>query len=395
MTTSFKVGDKVISTSSLLFKDEKQAQQIQSQIEKENQLLTEVTDIVITRTPEQETGVDLVTGAIDFNDSSFIASYGKDDASEKEGSLSTITSNMLAQVKASEIGDIGGMLVGLAKDLELSTQLEEKKGIFGLFSKAKDQLKALQIQCQSAEENIKRVVGTLENDQLKLITNNTKMKKMKEANVEYFQRLSVYVDAGKNRIKQAYEIDIPQLEERAQNGSQMELAELTTYRNNVTLFEQKIHDLDAQMSMCQSLALMLQSLTNTNDALIFKIDRTKDILVPAWSMNMTALFMAHDTEKALEHTKMADDITNKFLVEATKKISNIAVKGAEQSERAAIAIETLESMNSDLMIMLDDIRNAQKAGREYRASAEVRIGQLRDEMKNKLLDVMSTNPSYT
>ena len=65
--------------------------------------------------------------------------------------------------------------------LSLATQLtvseeDAPKGIFGIFKKAKDHIKTLQIRYESAKENIDRVVATLENNQLTLIKNNKELR---------------------------------------------------------------------------------------------------------------------------------------------------------------------------------------------------------------------------
>lgn len=374
--STFKVGSTTIGESPLINESVKQ------QLQEEEQLLQEVTTDTftpITRTDEQDAAISQVKNAIQLTDENLVLSYGVEDSN----ALMNLTNKALQHVRASDVGDIGNVLATLATDLSVS-DLEEQKGFFGFFKKMGDRAKALQIRYESAQANIERVVATLENNQLTLIKNNKDMDDMKAANRENFQRLSVYVEAGKEKIKDAYAIELPQLEEKARNGDQTDVNNLTEFKNALNLFEKQVHDLDTQMSLSQNMAIQLETLSNTNRGLIQKIQRSKGTLIPAWNMYMTTAFYGQQTKNALEADKKFTDATNNLLVEVTKGLRQTAKDAAEQSERASIDISTLESMTQDIIGSLQDIDQAQAKGREYREKASERIGELRDQIKLQL-----------
>lgn len=374
--TTFKVGSTTIGESPLI------NESVKKQLQEEEQLLQEVTTDTftpITRTDEQDAAISEVKNAIQLTDENLVLSYGVEDSN----ALMNLTNKALQHVRASDVGDIGNVLATLATDLSVS-DLEEQKGFFSFFKKMGDRAKALQIRYESAQANIERVVATLENNQLTLIKNNKDMDDMKAANRENFQRLSVYVEAGKEKIKDAYAIELPQLEEKARNGDQNDVNALTEFKNALNLFEKQVHDLDTQMSLSQNMAIQLETLSNTNRGLIQKIQRSKGTLIPAWNMYMTTAFYGQQTKNALEADKKFTDATNNLLVEVTKGLRQTAKDAAEQSERASIDISTLESMTQDIIGSLQDIDQAQAKGREYREKASIRIGELRDQIKLQL-----------
>lgn len=374
--STFKVGNTTIGDSPLINDD------VKEQLKQEEQLLQEVTEQTfkpIERTSEQEVAITEVKNAIKLTDENLVLSYGVEDAN----ALMNLTNKALSHVRASDVGDIGNVLATLATDLSVG-ELEDQKGFFGFFKKIGDRAKALQIRYESAQANIDRVVATLESNQLTLIKNNKDMEDMKQANRENFQRLSVYVEAGKQRIADAYAVELPALEEKAKNGTQTEVNELTEFKNALNLFEKQVHDLDAQMSLSQGMAIQLETLSNTNRGLIQKIQRSKGTLIPAWNMYMMTAFYGQQTKNALEADKKFTDATNKLLVDVTKGLRQTAKDAAEQSERASIDITTLESMTADIIGSLQDIDAAQAKGREYREKATQRIGELRDQIKLQL-----------
>ena len=376
----FTVGDTIVGSPLI-------TPEIEKQFKEEEKLISEVTEETfepIERTDEQNAAVEQVKNAIVLSDEDLILSYG----TQESNSLMTLTNKTLSHVKASDVGDIGGLLSSLATQLTVSEE-DAPKGIFGIFKKAKDHIKTLQIRYESAKENIDRVVATLENNQLTLIKNNKDLEQMKEGNRENFQRLSVYVDAGKLKIQEAYQSELPALEEKAKSGDQTSINELTEYKNSLNLFEKQIHDLDAQMSLSQAMAIQLETLTNTNRGLIQKINRSKTIMIPAWNMYMMAAFYNTQTEKALQADQYVTDATNQLLKDVTKSLHQTSKRSAEQSERAAIDITTLESMTSDIVNSLKDIDAAQAKGREYRERASLRIGELREELKTQLVTTIN------
>lgn len=376
----FTVGDTTVGSPLI-------TPEIEKQFKEEEKLISEVTEETfepIERTDEQNAAVEQVKNAIVLSDEDLILSYG----TQESNSLMTLTNKTLSHVKASDVGDIGGLLSSLATQLTVSEEAGPK-GIFGIFKKAKDHIKTLQIRYESAKENIDRVVATLENNQLTLIKNNKDLEQMKEGNRENFQRLSVYVDAGKLKIQEAYQSELPALEEEAKSGDQTKINELTEYKNSLNLFEKQIHDLDAQMSLSQAMAIQLETLTNTNRGLIQKINRSKTIMIPAWNMYMMAAFYNTQTEKALQADQYVTDATNQLLKDVTRSLHQTSKRSAEQSERAAIDITTLESMTSDIVNSLKDIDAAQAKGREYRERASLRIGELREELKTQLVTTIN------
>ena len=379
--STFKVGNATIGDSPLI-NDE-----VKAQLKQEEQLLQEVTEQTfkpIERTSEQDAAITEVKNAIQLTDENLVLSYGVEDSN----ALMNLTNKALSHVRASDVGDIGNVLATLATDLSVG-DIEGQKGFFGFFKKMSDRAKALQIRYESAQSNIDRVVATLENNQLTLIKNNKDMEDMKKANRENFQRLSVYVEAGKQRIADAYATELPALEEKAKNGTQTEINELTEFKNALNLFEKQVHDLDAQMSLSQGMAIQLETLSNTNRGLIQKIQRSKGTLIPAWNMYMMTAFYGQQTKNALEADKKFTDATNELLVSVTKGLRQTAKDAAEQSERASIDITTLESMTADIIGSLQDIDAAQAKGRAYREKATQRIGELRDQIKLQLTTTIS------
>ena len=285
-------------------------------------------------------------------------------------------------------GETGDLLAKLAIDLTTDGPTDTK-GIFGMIKSLGNKAKALQIRYESVQANIDRVLGVLEQQQLTLIKNNKDMVDMKKANFENYQRLSVFVEAGLQKLKEAETIEIPKLEEKAKSGDQADINALTEYKNAVNLFEKQVHDLNAQMSLSQNLAIQLTTLTNANLALIQKIQRSKTILIPAWSQTMLVTFYGENSKKAFEADKVFTERTNLAIKKASETLAKTVKETSEHAETASISIETLEDATRNIVQSLKDIDDARAKGHEYRQKANVRIDELRNEIKLQLATTIS------
>lgn len=382
--TGFTVGDKLVATPGL---SEEQIAQIEKEQKQEQQLLTEVTEETfspIERTSEQDSAITEVKNAIDLKDGTLIVSYGVGDAN----ALMDLSNKALSQVRAKDGGETGQMLTKLAVDLSTDGPTDTK-GIFGMIKSLGNKAKALQIRYESVQANIERVKGVLEQQQLTLIKNNKDMADMKAANFENYQRLSVYVEAGLQKLKEAEEIELPQLEEKAKNGDQNDVNALNEYKSAINLFEKQVHDLNAQMSLSQNLAIQLTTLTNANLALIQKIQRSKMILIPAWTQTMLVMIYGENSKEAFEADKKFNDATNEAYKKASEALAKTVKETSEHAESPSIRIDTLEDATKNIIQSLKDIDDARAKGHEYRRKANARIDELRNEIKLQLATTIS------
>ena len=69
------------------------------------------------------------------------------------------------------------------------------------------------------------------------------------------------------------------------------------------------------------------------------------------------------------------------------KMGTIAT--AKEAERSIIDIETLQHTNQQLISTLDEVIQIQKDGAQKRREAEVELGRIEGELKQKLMELRS------
>ena len=63
------------------------------------------------------------------------------------------------------------------------------------------------------------------------------------------------------------------------------------------------------------------------------------------------------------------------------------IETAKEAERSVVDIETLQHTNQQLISTLDEVMQIQKDGAQKRREAEVELGRIEGELKQKLLEL--------
>ena len=63
------------------------------------------------------------------------------------------------------------------------------------------------------------------------------------------------------------------------------------------------------------------------------------------------------------------------------------IETAKEAERSVVDIETLQHTNQQLISTLDEVMQIQKDGAQKRKEAELELGRIEGELKQKLLEL--------
>lgn len=384
----FQVGNKLVAMPGLSQED---IAKIEEQKAKEDAMLQGVTEetLQIALTPEQKEAITQVYTAIDLSDGKMITTYGLEDAKN----LDKLTEKSLSNVRSKDAGDTGALLLKLTNELSVGKDTDTT-GLFGFIRSLGDKAKALQIRYETVQDNINRVKAVLERNILVLNETSLNMEDMIKANKENYQRLKVYVTAGKQKLDEAYEKDIPELEALASNGGQEEAEKLNALKQATNLFDLQVADLEAQMALSLTLAVQLTNMNYANYALIQRTNRTINTLIPAWRITMAAEIAGQTTLDAYEVDKKTGDTINEAIRKASDKARETAVKVVQHSESTGLSADTIEYATKNVLITLDQINEAQAVGRKRREEASVRISQAQEQIRQKLLTTIERQKGF-
>lgn len=375
----FQVGNKLVATPGLTQED---IAKMEAEKAKEDKMLQGVTEetLQIALTPEQKEAITQVYQAIDLSDGAMITTYGLEDAK----ALDHLTEKSLSHVRSKDAGDTGALLLKLTNEIAIG-QDTDTTGFFGFIRSLGDKAKALQIRYETVQNNINRVKAVLERNIVVLNETSLNLEDMIKANKENYQRLTVYVTAGKQKLQEAYDKDIPELEAIASQGNQEDAEKLNALKQATNLFALQVADLETQMALSMTLAIQLTNMNYANYALIQRTRRTINNMIPAWRMSMAAAIAGQTTLEAYEVDKKVSDGINEAIRKASDSARDTSVKVVKHSESTGLSAETIEYATKNVLTTLDQINEAQTVGRQRREEASLRISQAQEQIRQKLM----------
>lgn len=334
---------------------------------------------------EQETVNEYVNN-IDINDSQMVLQYGA--GVQKE--IASFSEAALGNVRNKELDEIGELLTGVVTELKDFDAVEEKGGFLGLFKKAGNRMTAIKAKYDKAEKNINNIVKVMEGHQVTLMKDIAMLDQMYETNQKYFKELSLYIVAGKEKLKEARDVELPKLLAKAEESGLPEDAQAAKdYASMVERFEKKVYDLELTRNISLQMAPQIRLIQSNDTVMTEKIQSTLLNTIPLWKSQMViAIGLDHSQDAARAQREVAD-ATNELLKKNAEALKMASIETAKESERGIVDIETLTQTNQTLIETFDEVMKIQSEGRTKRAEAEVELQRIENEMKAKLIEVSS------
>lgn len=332
--------------------------------------------------PEEKKIVDDFAKQIDLNKSNQILQYGV-GAQKKIADFSEAALN---NVKTKDLGEIGEMLSGVVTELKSFDVEEEEKGFMGFFKKSSNKLTAMKVKYDKAEVNINKICEALEANQIQLLKDIAMLDKMYDLNKTYFKELSMYILAGKKKLAQVQNEELPALLEKSSASGLPEDAQAFNDLSSIlNRFEKKIHDLELTRMISIQMAPQIRLVQGNDTIMAEKIQSTIVNTIPLWKSQMVlALGVTHSAQAAKAQREVTD-MTNKLLRKNAETLKTATIETAKESERGIVDVETLRITNESLISTLDEVMRIQTDGRQKRKEAEVELHRIEEELKTKLL----------
>lgn len=332
---------------------------------------------------EEKRQVEEFAKQIDLHNSTAILQYGV--GTQKK--MADFSENALENVKTKDLGEVGEMLSDVVTQLKGFDE-EEEKGFLGLFKKPAHKLESMKAKYARAETNVNKICEALENNQVQLLKDISLLDKMYDLNLTYFKELSMYILAGKKKLAETRETELPQLLEKAKASGLPEDAQAA--RDLEALcdrFEKKLHDLELTRMVSIQTAPQIRLVQSSDTMMVEKIQSTIVNTIPLWKSQMVLALGVTHAEQAAKAQREVSDMTNELLRKNAEVLKTASIESAKESERGIIDMETLKNTNANLISTLDEVMKIQADGREKRRIAEQEMQNMENELKQKLLEI--------
>ena len=326
---------------------------------------------------------------IDIMESNVILQYGS--AAQKK--VTDFSDNALKNVRTKDLGEIGGLLSNLVTELKgFNANEEEKKGIFGLFKKGTDKAAAFKARYDKAEANVDKIAALLEEHQITLLKDIALLDQLYERNAQNTKELTMYIIAGRKKLAQVRNEEVPKLIEKARQSG---LPEDTQAANDLAQacdrFEKKLYDLELTRQVSIQMAPQIRLIQNNDTLMTEKIQSTLVNTIPLWKNQIVLDLGINHSKEAMEAEREVSNMTNELLKKNAETLHQATVEVAKESERGIVDIETLQHTNEELIATLDEVLAIQQEGHEKRQAAEAELARIESELHTKMLEINVKN----
>jgi len=325
---------------------------------------------------------------IDITDTNAVLTYGA--ASQRN--IANFSESTLNSVRTKDMGEVGNMLTDLVVQLRgFSGDDNDKKGLFGLKKKAQTKIATMKAEYDKVSVNVDKISEMLEKQQYTLLKDAAMLDKMYDINQAYFKELTMYILAGKKKLEDCTNNVLPELRRKATESGLPEDAQAANdYANMVNRFEKKLHDLELTRMISIQMAPQIRLVQNNDTLMIEKIQTSIVNTIPLWKSQMVLALGMHHSQQAMQAQRQVTNMTNELLVKNAEKLKMGTIEIAKEAERGIVDIDTLVTTNQRLIETLEEVRTIQSEGSQRRRAAELELGRIEGELKQKLLDIRNT-----
>ncbi|MDN6615546.1 MAG: toxic anion resistance protein [Enterococcus sp.] len=327
---------------------------------------------------------------IDVNDSQAVISYG----STAQTKLSEFSQSMLNTVSSQDIGPIGDSLNQLMYRLNEANPDELRVGegnIFQkMFGKVKQSIYEITTKYQKIGAQIDKIATKLNVEKDGLLRDNQMLETLYNKNKDYFDALNIYIAAAELKIEELKLTTIPEATEKAQaSGDQMEVQIVNDYTQFLDRLDKRTYDLKLARQITIQQAPQIRLIQNTNQALAEKIQASINTAIPLWKNPVAIALTLLRQKDASTAQRQVSETTNDLLKKNSEMLKISTIETAKENERGIVDLDTLQQTQNDLVETLEETLRIQKEGRERRQAAEIEIGHMENDLKQKLMELNS------
>lgn len=321
---------------------------------------------------------------IDFMRNTDILQYG----SEAQGNISRFSDQILENVRAKDSGHVGELLSSLTSKVEEFNEPTSKKlvrsiplvgRLVGKVDDAVNRYDKLSVQ-------VSKISSELDASRTEMMKDIVLLDNMYHKNVEYFKTLCIYIEAGKQKVKEANEVTLPRLRsEVSQSSNPLAMQVVSDFEETVARFEKKVHDLELSRTIALQTAPQIRLIQNNDKTLVERVNSTILNTIPLWKNQMVIALGLVNQQKALQMQKQVADATNNLLRKNAEMLKQNTLDTAKENERGIVDVATIEEVNNRLIETVHEVLKIQQEGRAQRQKAEGELLRIEENLKNALV----------
>jgi uncharacterized protein YaaN involved in tellurite resistance len=265
--------------------------------------------------------------------------------------------------------------------------MDKKPGFFSkMIGMVKEPIVEFKNKQKTVEEAIEEIAKGLDSDAKKLLKRNEELKQKYEQNKVDVQNFNVTVAAGRIRCHEIENDTLPKLKQIAETSKKEEdVFIFTEAKNFLTRLESRVSRLDTARAITLRRAPTIKNMEDNNAKEAEVIRDLITIAIPAWKQEMELHIIQLETKRAMENERNVVAAINETMVRNSEMMRDNSIEIAKNANGTLIEIETIRTVQSNLITTLTEIENINKTGKIKREDMAKELILLDDELKKAIV----------
>jgi len=340
-------------------------------------------------TPEEVNQIDKLKQGLDPKNSNSILQFGV--GAQKD--ISDFTSKVLETVKTKDAGVVGDILTELVtqvKSVDTNAFLNYKPNFLagipgvGVFF---DELRKFRAKYESIEKNINNIVDKLDNQYDGMLKDIIMFDELYKQNLNYYKSLDLIIFAGEEKLTELQQMLSKKEDEYKISQDELALQEIEQIRNYIDQLDNRTHDLKlTRLSTIQSFP-QINLIKSGDQGLAAKIQSAILNTIPLWKRHITIALGLYNQKAVIENLSKVDKTTDDLLKSNSVLLRSNTNEVAKTLQRGVISIETLETVQKNLIEGIEEARAIISDGKNQRIKASQKMVELQTELKDRLANI--------
>ena len=337
--------------------------------------------------PAEAPRVRELASSIDLNDPALTLTYGADTMN----GISRFADDMLSRVRSKDAGPVGETLTELllkVKDVDLASLSRDKKGFLESLPVIGSLFNSMQrsvARFNTLADQVETIAAKLDESMVGLLRDIEVLEQLYKHNQDFHENLSVYIEAGKARLEEARNTELPRLQKEAEaSGNNMDAQKVRDFADKLNRFERRLHDLQLSRTVTVQTAPQIRLIQSNDQTLAEKIQTSILTTIPIWKSQMVLALSLHGQRGAARLQKEVSDTTNELLRQNAEMLETSSVETAREVERSVVDIETLREVQTRLVSTIEQTLAIAEEGRNKRQSVEKELQTMEEDLRVRL-----------
>jgi uncharacterized protein YaaN involved in tellurite resistance len=313
-------------------------------------------------------------------DTNSVLNFGLD----LQNKLAAYSDSFLGNIRAFDAGEIGTCITDLLSEINYVDVDPASKGpvtrmlmnIPGVKNLIMNTKKIFQ-KYDTITNNIDGIVQKLDKGRISIMRDNTSLQSLFEQNLEFISQLEELIVAGQIRYEDMM-ADITNMEANRDRYEDYEIADARDFANRLS---KRLTDMIITRTITIQSLPQIRLVQNNNATMIEKIQSSITTTIPIWKNQISIAVALMRQKNILEVQKKVNETTNTILVKNSEMLKQNSIEVAKQNEQTVVSLETLKTVNQNLISTLAEIKKIKEEGEASRKNIAKEIESLENELK--------------